>query len=257
MKKIILTTIVTLSFLLCVNAQNSAIILGVNGGANFSSFSLTGDLLTQDETTSSKLGFQGGIDLGVKFNSFSFITGFKYVQNGGNTELEKSDPNDPHFLDDGTADIGLRNTTTRFKNISIPLLFRYQTKGDLSFAVSLGPVLNSGIGEIKTEETYTLTISGELGPEETISTFGDLGDDLLRSSWVGFMVSPGVIYKVGDNGFFRANVTYHSGGNIVNENLIVGDSVGLRNVSGSLNSRSIAFEIGYEHRIDFNIGSKY
>ena len=194
----------------------------------------------------------------MRYGNFSFITGFKYVQNGGNTELEKPDPNDPFLLTDGTIDVGVQNTTTRFNNISIPLLFRYQTKGDLSFSVSLGPVLNSGKGEIKTETSYTLTSAGNLGPEETISTFGDLGDDLLSSSWVGFMFSPGILYKIGDNGFLRANVTYQSGGNIANENLLVFDDVnGLRNVSGSINSKAIIFEIGYEHRIDFNLGSKY
>ena len=148
MKNLILTTALTIAFIFNMNAQNSSIILGVNGGANFSKLGLTGDFAIQDETTSRKIGFQGGVDVGVKFGNFAFITGFKYTQAGGNTELKKSDPNDPFILNDGTLDVGVQNTTTRFANLSIPLLLRYQTQGDLAFAVSLGPVINRRIGDM-------------------------------------------------------------------------------------------------------------
>jgi len=257
MKNLILTVAIMIAFLFNANAQNSALILGVNGGANFSKLNYTGDFAIQDESTSRKLGFQGGVDVGVKFGKFAFITGFRYIQRGGNTELRKSDPNDPFFFEDGTIDVGVQNTSTRFQNLSIPLLLRYQTEGDLAFSLSLGPVINSGMGDIKTETSYTLTNAGSIGPIESEFTYGDLGDDLFKSTTVGFMFSPGILYKVGENGVFRANITYHNGGNVVNENLVVQDDLGLRNVSGSIKSNAIVFEVGYEHRIDFNIGSKY
>ena len=258
MKNLILTAAFTIAFIFNLSAQNSAIILGVNGGANFSKLGLTGDFNRQDETTSRKLGFQGGVDVGVKFGNFAFITGLRYVQSGGNTELKKSDPNDPFILNDGTLDVGVENTTTRFTTISVPLLLRYQTQGDFALALSLGPVINKGIGDIKGEVSYELTNSGNIGPIESTYTFGDLGDDLFRSTSIGFMFSPGILYKVGDNGVFRANLTISSGGNVANDNLVVGDGLGgLRNVSGSIKSSAVVFEIGYEHRIDFNIGSKY
>ncbi|MDF1699168.1 MAG: outer membrane beta-barrel protein [Saprospiraceae bacterium] len=258
MKNLIVTAAIAIATIFTVNAQNSAIILGINGGTNFSKMDFTGDFAIQDEKTSRKMGFQGGVDLGVKFGNFAFITGFKYNQRGGNTSLRKSDPNDPFILNDGTLDVGEQTTTTRFSNLSIPLLVRYQTQGDLAFSVSLGPVINKGLGEINTETSYTLTNSGNIGPIENTFTYGDLGDDLFKSSGMGFMFSPGVLYKVGDNGVFRANLTYNSGGNVVNKNLVVPDGFGgLRNVSGSIKSSSLVLEIGYEHRIDFNIGSKY
>jgi len=258
MKNLILTTAIAILTFLNLNAQNSSFLIGVNGGSNFSSMSFTGDFAVQNESTSSKIGFQGGVDLGIKYGSFSFITGFKYVQSGGNTELVKSDPNNPFVLSNGTIDVGVQNSTTTFANLRIPLLFRYQTKGDLAFSLSLGPVINMGTGDIKTEISYTLTNSGNIGPNETINTYGNLGNDLFSSSGVGFVFSPGLLYKIGENGFFRANITYHSGGNVVNDKLVVNDGFGgLRNVSGSINSSALVFEIGYEHRIDFNLGSKY
>lgn len=258
MKNLILTAAIAIAFVFNLNAQNSAIILGVNGGANFSKMGFTGDFAIPNETTSRKLGFQGGVDVGVKFGNFSFITGFRYVQRGGKTELQKSNPNDPFIFNDGTVDVGVQNTTTRFTNISVPLLLRYQTQGTLAFSLSLGPVINKGIGEITTETSYTLTTAGNLGPIETVSTYGDLGDDLFKSTGMGFMFSPGILYKVGENGVFRANLTYNSGGNVANKNLVVADGFGgLRNVSGKIKSSALVLEVGYEHRIDFNIGSKY
>ena len=258
MKNLILTAAFTIATLFTINAQNSAIILGVNGGANFSKMGFTGDFAFSDETSSRRIGFQGGVDLGVKFGKFAFITGFRYNQRGGKTELKKSDPNDPFIFNDGTLDVGVQNSSTRFTNISIPLLLRYQTEGTIAFSLSLGPVINKGIGDIKTETSYTLTNAGNVGPIESEFTYGDLGDDLFKSSGLGFMFSPGVLYKIGDNGVFRANITFNSGGNVVNKNLVVADGLGgLRNVSGSIKSTAIVFEIGYEHRIDFNIGSKY
>lgn len=258
MKNLIITAAITITFLFNLSAQNSAIILGINGGANFSKLGFTGDFSIQDEKSSRKLGFQGGVDIGVKFGKFAFITGFKYNQRGGKTELKKSDPNDPFYFLDGSADVGVQNTSTRFKNLSIPLLVRYQTEGDLAFSISLGPVINKGLGEIKTETSYTLTNAGNIGPIESVLTYGDLGDDVFKSSGLGFMFSPGILYKIGENGVFRANITYNSGGNVANKNLVVADGFGgLRNVSGSIKSNALVLEIGYEHRIDFNIGSKY
>lgn len=241
-----------------MSAQNSSIILGVNGGTNFSKMSFTGDFSTQDEKPSRRIGFQGGIDLGVKFGNFSFLTGFKYVQRGGKTELRKGDPNDPFVMPDGSLDVGVQNTKTRFTNISIPLLLRYQTAGDLSFSISLGPVINKGIGSIKTEETLNLTVNGEIGPNEYENTYGDLGDDLFRGGTVGFMFSPGIIYKLNDNGHFRFNMTYNSVGDVKNDNFLTADNFGnVGKASGSIKSNALIFEVGYEHRIDFNIGSKY
>jgi len=238
-------------------AQNSSLILGINGGTNFSKLGFTGDFSIQGETTSRAIGFQGGVDLGVKFGSFSFLTGFKYVQGGGNTELRRDDPNNPFVLDNGTIDVGVQNTSTSLSMISIPLLLRYESQGDLAFTVSLGPVIHKATGSAKTEITYDLTASGSIGPDEVESTYGDLGNDLFSTGSVGFMFSPGVLYKLNDNGRLRFNLTYATRGTINNDNYLVADALGVRKVSGSIKSNAIMFEIGYEHRIDFNFGSQY
>lgn len=258
MKTLILFLLLSISIVPQVNSQNSAFLLGINGGANFSSLKYTGYFATQNETTSSKLGFQGGFDLGFKYGNFSFLTGLQYLQAGGNTELRKDDPNDPFFLADGSVDVGVQTTNTSLSMLSIPLLLRYQTKGDLAFAVSLGPIINMSSGTAKTEISYNLTNAGQLGPDEYELSYGDLGNDPLSTGHVGFMFSPGILYKMSDNGVFRFNVTYRSVGDIKNDNFLVADSQGFATiVSGSIKSRALSFEIGYEHRIDFNIGSKY
>jgi len=257
MRNLFLTILSVFILISIGNAQNSSIILGVNGGSNFSKLTGTGDFALSGATYSRKIGFQGGIDVGVKFGDFSFITGLKYVQGGGNTELRRDDPNNPFVFNDGTRDVGVRSTSTSLTSISIPLLLRYQTKGDFAFALSLGPVINSAIGSIKTVETFDLT-SGMKGPNEYEDSYGDLGNDFMNSSNLAFMFSPGLLYRLSDNGLLRFNITYMSAGGVNNDNYLIINSFGdAERASGSIGSNSLMFEIGYEHRIDFNIGSQY
>jgi hypothetical protein len=258
MKNLFFTILTLVSISFTANAQNHSILLGFSGGSNLSNLSYTGDYAISGSTSSRKLGFQGGVDVGIKFNSFSFITGLKYQQRGGKTELKQNDVNNPFVLNDGTTDTGVFTEDSRYTVMSIPLLFRYQTKGDLAFSVTLGPSINMGIGDITTTQTIDLDNFQDIGPNEFKGTYGDQPVDIYRKSRLGFVFSPGVLYKVSDKGYFKANLMIENGGNIVNPNNGINNGAGQGiNLTGSIKSTTLSFEVGYEHRLDLNIGSKY
>lgn len=256
MKKLIISTLAFLFLTCSMSAQNSSFLIGVHAGTNMNKVKPTGDFTSTGLKQKRQIGFAGGLDLGVKFNSFSILTGVQYVQHGGKSLLERNDPNNPFIFSDGTADVGKLNATTGYNTLSIPLLLRYETKGDLAFSVSLGPVMNSILGKGTYEETYVIT-SGTKGPFNSELSVGSLGTDFYKKSSVGFMFSPGVLYQIGDSGKLRVNINIYSGGNAINPNYLVNTSSGIRLVNAKETTSSFGLEIGYEHRMDFNIGSKY
>lgn len=258
MKKLILTTAMAFVMILSMNAQNSSLLIGINAGANFSKLSYSGDFRLQGADEMRRLGFQGGLDIGFKYNSFALITGLQYSQRGGKVELKNTDVNNPFVFVDGISDTGIYKDKVRMTQMSIPLLLRYQTKGKLAFTVTLGPSINFGVGKVTSQSLFELENNTDKGPFDEEYTLGDGASDLVKKSSVGFVFSPGLLYKVNDKGYFRAGIAYVNGGNIANPNASVQfEGGGGAKLNGAIKSTSLVFGIGYEHRIDFTMGAKY
>lgn len=241
-----------------MSAQNSSLIIGVNGGANLSKLTPTGAYEFAESTNSRKLRFQGGLDLGFKYNSFSFLTGLKYNQRGGKSEIKNDNVNNPFVFTDGSTDTGIFTSTNTFTQLSIPLLLRYETTGDLAFSITLGPSINMGIGDINFLEELDLDNLPDPQSETSTETYGSQPNNLYKKVKTGFVFSPGILYKVGDSGRLRVNFIYENVGDIINPTHGLTDNQGnTLDLIGTAKSSSIAFEIGYEHRIDFTMGAKY
>jgi len=227
MKNLFLTTICFFLFFCGITAQNSSFIIGINGGSNLSKFKNTGDFaFNSDVEEKRKLGFQGGLDIGLKFNNFSILTGVHYKQNNGKAEWLNTDVTNPFVLDNGTTDTGRFLVETELNQISIPILLRYSSKGNLAFTISIGPVVNLRVGKSTNLQTLELDNLANPSPITETNTFGDTPNDSFSKSNVGFVFSPGVIYKVSDNGFFRLNFNYLANGDIVNDSFGLQDNLG-------------------------------
>jgi len=257
MKKYLLTiaTLFICAFSATLFAQNSSFLIGVHGGANFNKLKFTGDYLYQDSEESRKFGYQGGVDVGFKYNSFSLLTGLGYAKRGGIVTIERN-ANNPWIVD-GIEDTGTFTEKNDYSVLTVPILLRYETKGNIAFTVSVGPMLNFGIGEITSTEEYDFATLSDIGPNEYTSQFGSSGDDLVKKMHTSFVFSPGVMMNIGDSGKLRANITFMSGGSMENENYAVRVDNQVFSLSGSIKSSAIAFEIGYEHRMNFSLGTKY
>lgn len=237
--------------------SQSGLILGVEGGMNLSNEKYTGDFSSTGQSYSRKFGYQGGAKVGFKYKSFSILSGVQYVKLGGKNKVERNDPNNPWVFEGGTADLGTRSTSVDYSVVEIPLLLRYETSGKLRFSVAAGLGVNLGIGNPKHTTTFNLTLNGEQGPFESEYSFGDIGKDLYNKSFVSFHFSPGIIYQLNDNGFLTINAVVESSGKVRNPNSVEIYNGTVYKPSGSIKTNSIRFQIGYEHRLQFNIGTKY
>jgi len=259
MKNLFLTTVLLFFFFGALTAQNSAFIIGVNGGANMSKFNPEGDYaFVGDVESRRKLGFQGGLDLGLKLNSFTILTGLHYKQNNGIAEWVNNDVNRQFDLGNGQFDNGTFKSETILNQFSIPILLRYSTKSDFGFTVAMGPVVNIRTGKSTTTESLDLTRLESPSNNLINNSFGPTPNDIYSKTNVGFLLTAGLMYKVSDSGFVRLNFNYLANGDIVNETNGISDNLGNSiNFVGSIRTNAVGVEIGYEHRLDFNLGSKY
>lgn len=254
-------TIFTITVMLFLGAisltAQTSLIIGVEGGVSLNKVKYTGDFAFSGQKYSRTFGYQGGIFAGVKFGGFSLLSGFHYKKLGGKSTVERNNPNNPWVFNDGTADIGIKTEVIKFSTLDIPILLRYEFGNNFKVTLSAGPIVNIGSGQFKTETSFNLTLNGELGPYESTYTFGNIGSDLIKKSFVSFYFSPGIMYKINENGLFRFNIGFESAGNIRNEDYVILTQNGVYEPSGSIKLNSIQFSIGYEHRINFRVGSKY
>ena len=258
MKKLILFSVLIFSSL-ALTSQSSSFIFGISGGSNLSKFKNTGDFLDQGETFSRTIGFGGGVDAGIQFGKFAFITGLHYNQRGGESELNLDDPNGLVWNINGVFDLGIRTQEVKYNTLSIPLTLRYTFgQGPLNFTIAAGPTINMINGQGTVNTSFDLVNNGNIGPDETKIEAGKLGDQLFRKSHVGFQFKPGVTYQLNDRGHLTFNMIVESTGNMANDAfLVVNEQGNLSKASGSIKARILAFEVGYEHRIDFTAGTKY
>lgn len=258
MKKLILFSVLIFTTL-SVSSQNSSFLFGISAGSNLSKFKNTGDFLDQGETFSRTIGFGGGLDAGIQFGKFSFITGLHYNQRGGESELNLDDPNGYYWNINGQFDLGIRTQKVKYNTISIPLTLRYAFgQGPLTFSVAAGPTINIINGQGTVNTSFDLVNNGNIGPDETKIEAGKLGDQLFRKNHVGFQFKPGVSYQLNDRGHLTFNMIFEGTGNMANDAFLVIDEQGnFAKATGSIKAKIMAFEIGYEHRMEFTAGTKY
>lgn len=261
MKQIIRFIITGTLFLFISSAfSQTSLIVGAGGGANLSKQKLAGDMPFPgrdfDGTISRTLQYQGGIDLGIQFGNLAILTGARYNQRGNKLTENRDDPNSKYWvLPDGSTDVGELTVKTKYNFISIPLMARYKLgQGAFKFSIALGPQFNLGAGKVTETDEFQLLNKGEIINEYTYE-YGNAGDNLLKKSNVSFVFMPGIAIDVSPKGSFKVNMILESSGDMLNKSYLVNG--GERKVQGSIKSRTFALEIGYEHRLDFNVGVKY
>ena len=259
MKNFIFSFVIITSCLsLSLNAQNSSWILGLSGGTSFNKIKRTTDylILINAEEANRTIRFNGGFDAGFRYGNFSLLSGLHFVQRGAKYTEERRNANNPWNTTNG-PDFGVYTGKFSMASLSVPLLLRYELGMEsLSFSLSVGPVFNFGLGSIDHVEEHKLD-GGNIGPTEYEYEYGNSSAPpvYFKSSFVSFVIRPGVHFPVGDSGKFNVMLSYEVSGNIGNKNLVISE-IG-RNIQGSLKSSSIGISIGYEYHIDFSVGSKY
>ncbi len=261
MKKLVYLSVVIFCVLAqTISGQNSSFVLGVSGGASLSKFKESGDYLFDGESFKREMRYGGGLDLGVKYNNWTLLTGVNYVQRGGKSEISLQGEGEGWvFWDDPTSVYkGDQIEELTFSFISIPLKIRYERFfGKIGVGVEFGPTFNSISGDIKLDRTYELRDAQDRHSAETY-TAGSKGEDYLKSFKVGFTFKPVLFYKVSDQGMFRFGITFDSYGNMINDSYLPSDgNGGYVKLNGELKASAVSVEIGYEYRFDFNLGSKY
>jgi hypothetical protein len=259
MKQIITTTLTAAAlFISCVSFSQTALILGVGGGAALSKIKGTGDLAPGDYDVSRILRYQGGVEAGMQFGGFSILTGLRFQQRGTKQSVTRDDPNGNFWVfSDGSTDVGSLDIGIKFNQLSIPLLLGYQMGGgDLKFNIALGPQFNIGMGQVTETNDYDLLQKGMI-MNEYMNNFGTRADERFKPMHISFVFRPGISYDISPDGSLTLNFIFESGGDMLNRSYLVADSNGARKVQGSAKTRATALEIGYRHRINFRMGVKY
>jgi hypothetical protein len=60
-----------------------------------------------------------------------------------------------------------------------------------------------------------------------------------------------------DKSSLRFNMMIETGGNMVNDNFVVADNNGSRNINGTMRNTQIGMMISYEYRFNLKAGVKY
>lgn len=247
-------------------AQTS-IILTPEAGIHTSKIKTTGDLdisqayqgMTIDY--SSIFSYQGGIGVGVQFfGNWAILTGLRYNQKGGKVTVETRNPNNPFavFLDpeNPTTDVGEFTITTKHNWLSIPILARAQFGKAFKVGLAIGPQINMAIGKYKETIDYDLENTNISSEEETFN-FGTSTTNLLKKNHISLLVQPYASYDLSDKSSLRFNMMIETGGNMVNDNFVVADNNGSRNINGTMRNTQIGMMISYEYRFNLKAGVKY
>lgn len=261
MKKFVFT--IGICFLFLFSAQThsqTAIIFGPEAGVNFAKTSVSDDFDIADDY-SRILKFQGGLNAGVQFGQWGIMTGIKFNQKGGKATLERRDPNNPFTVTDDQGnvinDVGEIIIKESTNWLSVPLMGRVQFgQGPLKFGLAIGPQFNFGIGKLKQEVEYNLTVTN-LSSEEETSGYGDSATDVYKPMHLSLVINPSVWYDLSPNSSLKFGFMFESGADMVNENYLVSDGAGVRKVDATSKANNFGVLIGYEYRFDINVGVKY
>lgn len=264
MYKLIIFTATFLLMTVTLSHGQTSFLLGVSGGASLSKFKGTGDFASSGENYNRAIRYGGGVDLGVGFGNFAVLTGFRYNQRGGKSTNERLDLNSAGWLitegNNVNEYFGERKTEFNMTVFTLPVLLRYSFgSGPLQILVGAGPVINFVSGQVVETRNYELLGDIQKGPFEDRYDTGNQPDDLFRKTNIGVQFRTGAIYQLNDNGFLKMNACLETVGNLANKNAQYYDAYTdtYNKFNGSIKSNNFMLELGYEHRFEFNIGSKY
>ncbi len=224
----------------------------------------------QDMDTKSLLGLSGGVSFGFQFGRFSILSGARFYQKGARQEsrefelLEKTNLSGVRYYDYYEYyDLGTFKLTERQNFIHIPLLARYQFLGDdFGVTLALGPAFNIGIGKATTDWNFEGGLNGRTDEDSNEETFGKDLVDLYKPVQTSFVISPGIVLPIGNQGKLHFTVYWENAlSSSINDSYInrinIGNETFLSTPDGDKRNNSFGFGISYEHHLDLNIGSKY
>lgn len=247
MKRLAISFLLIGLSLVVVNAQQSSVFIGANGGVNFSKFNHTQDLQELYTSGSSVFGLNGGVTAGVIIDNFTLTTGLQYIQKGGAYNTDN--------FQDG-QEVGFFSAKEKLHYLSVPLLvgYRHELINGVELSLALGPSFNVGLGG-NLDETTEFFGTEEVEEQNYTVRFGSGINDDYRSIQVGFQLSPGVVFAINDQSKLALNVTWDLGtGDTFNPRYKNANSF-FDTYKGNQVLRSTIFSVGYEYH--FPIGDKY
>lgn len=258
----------TILFIGSVQAQTS-IILTPEVGIHSSKTKPSGDMdissnwQGMDVNYSGIFSYQGGLGVGIQFfGNWGLITGIKYNRKGGKVTVETRDLNNPFrvFQNEtdtvGVFDVGEFTITTKHNWLSIPILIRGQFGGAFKVGIALGPQINMAIGKYKETIDFNMEKTN-VSSQEFEEEFGKNTNHVFKKSHLSMLVLPYVSYEMNDNSSIKLSAMIEAGANMLNDNLAIGVSNGVRKVRGTMRNTQIGIMLSYEHRFNFKTGVKY
>ncbi len=228
-------------------AQQSAVFVGVNGGANSSYLKHTDDLASLYSTSSSVFGINTGVTAGVQINRYKITTGVQYLQKGGIYSTDNFNDNQ------GTAFFSAKEKL-HFISVPVVLGYEYPLGERVGISLAMGPSFNFGLaGQI--EETTEYFGSDEVDKQFHTVYFGDGVNEDYRKMQVGFQISPGMYVQLNRNSRVTMNVVWDRGTqDSFNERYKAANTF-FDDYRGNQLNRSTMLTVGYEYR--FNLEDKY
>lgn len=247
MKKIITLLLCLFTSTIVVKAQENAFFIGPAGGVNLSKFKYVGDDFS-GLTTKPLFGLNAGLTFGIEFKRLAIVSGAQFLQRGTKLQTENVsyDTNG-----DGYADIvGFASGKERENIISVPFLLRYRLFNEkFGATLSIGPSFNIGLngnGEVEFEAT-DVNYSDR---DSYTSSFGNGINQEYKRLQVGFLLSPGVYFGIGEQGRLNLNLMWDLGSDMFNKRYKDAYDIEYKQIA-----RSTILSITYEHRFQF--GDKY
>lgn len=228
-------------------AQESAVFIGVNGGANSSYLKHTDDLASLYSSSSSVIGVNAGITAGVQINRYSLTTGIQYLQKGGVYSTDNYNDNQ------GTAYYSAKEKL-HFISVPVVLAYQYPLGERVGISLAMGPSFNFGLaGQI--EETTEYFGSDEVEKGFHTVHFGDGVNEDYRKMQVGFQISPGLYVELNHKSRLTMNLVWDSGTQDSFNDRYKEANIFFDDYRGNQLNRSTMLNIGYEYR--FSIQDKY
>lgn len=228
-------------------AQHNSFFVGANGGVNLSHYKFTEDLSELYPVSNSRLGLNGGFDMGMEIDNFTISTGLHYIQKGGEYQTDNFE---------NSEGVGFFSGREKVHYLSIPIMLGYRKYlgNELGLTFAIGPSINMGLAG-KIDEEIEYFGSDRIDIENYKVEFGSGVNDDYRSTQVGFRISPGLIFPLNHRSKLTFNVTWDLGtGDIFNPRYKDANDFFLDNKGDQVN-RSTLFTLGYEYHIPF--GDKY
>jgi hypothetical protein len=222
----------------------------------------------RSEDSKSIMAYGLGVNLGIRLGNFSLITGGSYTRRGGGTDAEilgkNYTPRNVNAIKPGPELEVIVDDRLALNLLRVPFLLGYQFGSDnFKFRISAGLGWNYGIGDKaiftrnatwKDPNNLSVDINDVESDQDGFGvgfTYGDLSTDRFKKSFVSFMLSPEMLYKINENGFLKLGVLYESYGRIVNDKFVIRNNP----PTGTTSMNAFSVQLGYEYRLDFGGGT--